>query len=240
MEYWNALAESLFNEPTRAGGGGLMLGQKNMHGRGALDSPRHELYRPRLTDLRIIMVERMTKPEEVLVVEKDGEVIREQTKDTDAMEQYKFMRQTLVYLTHLDVDNTEVIMTEKLSRQVDESEYSWKNLNTLCWAIGSISGAMNEDHEKRFLVTVIKDLLGLCEHKKGKDHKAIIASNIMYIVGQYPRFLRAHWKFLRTVVNKLFEFMHERHEGVQDMACDTFIKIAKKCRKHFVITQLSE
>jgi hypothetical protein len=36
-------------------------------------------------------------------------------------------------------------------------------------------------------------------------------------VGQYPRFLRAHWKFLRTVVLKLFEFMHEKHPGVQDM-----------------------
>lgn len=35
----------------------------------------------------------------------------------------------------------------------------------------------------------------------------------MYIVGQYPRFLKAHWKFLKTVVNKLFEFMHETHEG---------------------------
>lgn len=54
----------------------------------------------------------------------------------------------------------------------------------------------------------LQDLLGLCEQKRGKDNKAIIASNIMYIVGQYPRFLRAHWKFLKTVVNKLFEFMH--------------------------------
>ena len=78
----------------------------------------------------------------------------------------------------------------------------------LCWAIGSISGAMHEDDEKRFLVTVIKDLLGLCEQKRGKDNKAIVASNIMYVVGQYPRFLRAHWRFLKTVVNKLFEFMH--------------------------------
>ena len=49
--------------------------------------------------------------------------------------------------------------------------------------------------------------------KKGKDNKAVVASNIMYIVGQYPRFLKAHWKFLKTVVNKLFEFMHETHEG---------------------------
>lgn len=62
----------------------------------------------------------------------------------------------------------------------------------------------------------------------------------MYVVGQYPRFLRAHWKFLKTVVNKLFEFMHETHDGVQDMACDTFIKIAIKCRRHFVTVQPNE
>lgn len=115
-----------------------------------------------------------------------------------------------------------------------------KLFNRLCWAIGSISGAMPEDVEKRFLVTVIKELLGLCEMKRGKDNKAVVASNIMYIVGQYPRFLKAHWKFLKTVVNKLFEFMHETHEGVQDMACDTFIKIAQKCKRHFVMQQAGE
>lgn len=31
-----------------------------------------------------------------------------------------------------------------------------------------------------------------------------------------------------------------REIGVQDMACDTFIKIAKKCRRHFVILQSQE
>eukprot|EP00954_Amorphochlora_amoebiformis_P013838 1085977-Amorphochlora_amoeboformis.AAC.1 len=76
--------------------------------------------------------------------------------------------------------------------------------------------------------------------KKGKDHKAVIASNIMYVVGQYPRFLRMHWKFLKTVVNKLFEFMHERYPGVQDMSCDTFLKIAKNCRRKFVLLQEDE
>ena len=46
------------------------------------------------------------------------------------------------------------------------------------------------------------------------------------MVGQYPRFLRAHWKFLKTVVNKLFEFMHEMHPGVQvsdAFACNLFV-----------------
>ena len=59
-----------------------------------------------------------------------------------------------------------------------------------------------------------------------------------YVVGQYPRFLRNHWKFLKTVVNKLFEFMHETHPGVQDMACETFIKITHKCKRKFVVQQV--
>ena len=183
--------------------------------------------------------------------------MREFMKESDTIVLYKSMRELLVYLTHLDVLDTETILSDKLAKQVDGSEWSWNNLNTLCWAIGSISGAMSmiqdcyrdeliptaipdEETEKRFLVSVIKDLLGLCEMKRGKDNKAIVASNIMYIVGQYPRFLKAHWKFLKTVVNKLFEFMHETHEGVQDMACDTFIKIAQKCRRHFVMQQAGE
>ncbi len=36
-----------------------------------------------------------------------------------------------VYLTHLDYADTESIMTEKLYRQVDGTEWSWKNLNTV-------------------------------------------------------------------------------------------------------------
>ena len=94
-------------------------------------------------------------------------------------------------------------MLEKLALQLSGKEYSWQTLNSLCWAIGSISGSMTEDLENKFLVTVIRDLLNLCEFTRGKDHKAIIAANIMYVVGQYPRFLRAHWKFLKTVVNKV-------------------------------------
>ncbi|XP_029040796.1 exportin-1 emb [Osmia lignaria lignaria] len=233
LEYWNALAMDLYS--------GSPLVAPSPLFKSMTIPPRRLFYCSVLTKVRYIMISRMAKPEEVLIVENEnGEVVREFMKDTDSINLYKNMRETLVYLTHLDYMDTERIMTEKLQNQVNGSEWSWKNLNALCWAIGSISGAMHEEDEKRFLVTVIKDLLGLCEQKKGKDNKAIIASNIMYVVGQYPRFLRAHWKFLKTVVNKLFEFMHETHDGVQDMACDTFIKIALKCRRHFVTVQIGE
>ena len=60
-------------------------------------------------------------------------------------------------------------------------DFAWAPLNTLCWAIGSISGSMAEEQENRFLVTVIRDLLNLCEITRGKDNKAVIASNIMCV-----------------------------------------------------------
>uniref|UniRef100_A0A8C2J8P9 Exportin-1 n=1 Tax=Cyprinus carpio TaxID=7962 RepID=A0A8C2J8P9_CYPCA len=211
LEYWNHLAAELYREsPFSTSTSPLLSTSQHFD-----VPPRRHLYLPVLSKVRLLMVSRMAKPEEVLVVENDqGEVVREFMKDTDSINLYKNMRETLVYLTHLDYADTERIMTEKLHNQVNGTEWSWRNLNTLCWAIGSISGAMHEEDEKRFLVTVIKDLLGLCEQKRGKDNKAIIASNIMYIVGQYPRFLRAHWKFLKTVVNKLFEFMHGEEQIV--------------------------
>ncbi|CAH8465857.1 unnamed protein product [Schistosoma haematobium] len=234
LEYWNILVSDLYRESLTTTVVGTLAESTTGEG-------RSKQYAPILSKLRRIMISRMARPEEVLVVENEhGEVVREFMKDTDSLNLYKSMRETLVYLTHLDYSDTKKIMIEKLQHQVDGREWSWHNLNTLCWAIGSISGAMQEDDERSFLVIVIRDLLGLCEQKRGKDNKAIVASNIMYVVGQYPRFLRAHWRFLKTVITKLFEFMHETHEGVQDMACDTFIKIAQKCRRQLVTVQYGE
>ncbi|KAG0002313.1 Karyopherin transporter [Modicella reniformis] len=246
LEYWAKLVAELYEEIYQSPSV-MDTSLLHLNRPGIIQSVLHPENRIRayynivLPRLRVVMIEHMVKPEEVLIVEnEEGEIVREVLKESDTITLYKSMREVLVYLTHLDCANTEQIMTDKLMRQMDGSEWGWTKLNQLCWAIGSISGAMKEETEKRFLVTVIKELLELCAVKSGKDNKAVVASNIMYIVGQYPRFLKAHWKFLKTVVNKLFEFMHESHDGVQDMACDTFIKISQKCRRHFVLQQSQE
>lgn len=36
-------------------------------------------------------------------------------------------------------------MLKKLSKQLSGEDWAWNNLNTLCWAIGSISGSMAEE-----------------------------------------------------------------------------------------------
>lgn len=48
----------------------------------------------------------------------NGEIVREQTKDTEVIAQYKTMRETIVYLTNLNYEDTEAIMLEKLDLQV--------------------------------------------------------------------------------------------------------------------------
>jgi len=183
-----------------------------------------------LETVRFSLIKKMTKPIEVKIdLDENGEIVMDQITNTIYQTLHENMKDCLIYLTHLDPTATEKIMLDLLLNQTIESEWNPNLLNSLCWSIGCITGSMEENHEKRFVIMVIKHLLNLCELKRGKTNKAIVASNIMYVVGQYPRFLNAHWKFLKTVIKKLFEFMHESHPGVQDFACETFMKISIKC-----------
>lgn len=148
LEYWNILSAELYREvpyqqsavsylrtnnsntvPTRRQFYATILSKVRSKIARSID--RHRSF----VQVRRIMISRMARPEEVLVVENErGEVVREFMKDTDAINLYKNMRETLVYLTHLDYIDTESIMTEKLANQVNGTEWSWKNLNTVsCW-----------------------------------------------------------------------------------------------------------
>jgi exportin-1 len=81
--------------------------------------------------------------QEVIVVEdENGNIVRETMKDNDVLMQYRTMRETLIYLSHLDYEDTELQMLEKLRGQMSGT-WTWNGLNTLCWAIGSISGSMH-------------------------------------------------------------------------------------------------
>jgi len=109
LEYWYSLCSELYNN----------------------NGPRRTIYIDVLSRLRVIMISRMAKPEEVLVVENEqGEVVREFMKDTDSINLYKNMRETLVYLTHIDGQDTVKIMTEKLNQILIHAYIlcTWRNV----------------------------------------------------------------------------------------------------------------
>ncbi|TBU06910.1 exportin 1 [Hamiltosporidium magnivora] len=199
-------------------------------------SLRRDKYTSILEMLIQALVDKMPRPEEVLVIENEyGEIVKEKLTETEAIDFYKEMKRTIFHLSSLTGERIKSFFIKKLDKQLDGSEWEIKKLNKICWSIGCVSESFSKDEESLFFVDVLKNLLALCEMKVSKDDKAVIASNIMYLVGQYHRFLVSNKRFLKTVVKKLFEFMDETHEGIQDMACDTLLRITNKCPHEFLI-----
>lgn len=59
----------------------------------------------------------LNPPQVIVVEDENGNIVRETMKDTDTLARYKTMHETLVYLSHLDHDDTEHQMLEKLRLQ---------------------------------------------------------------------------------------------------------------------------
>ncbi|KAL4493983.1 hypothetical protein ABPG72_022000 [Tetrahymena utriculariae] len=195
------------------------------------------IYPKILTQVRTIIISRMAKPQEVLIVIEEGVPVKEELVDTENNSLYDLLKEILINLSKLDWSDMSRILLSKLEKQLDGSEWSYDNLNSLCWAIGSISGSVKSEEERALLIQVIKGLLNLTDTRKQKESKAVVASNIMYVVSQYPVFLKTNWSFLRTVVKKLFEFMGETFPGVMEMAVNTFLTVSQKCSEEFVKVQ---
>lgn len=132
LEYWSAFTSELYHESTPQNMGILNLNNS--------PSGRHKMYAEVLSKLRHVIIARMAKPEEVIVVEDDnGNIVRDVRKDGEQVTRYKQMKSILVFLTHLDPADTINIMTSGLMAQVQSGKLNWSVLNTLCWAIGSIA-----------------------------------------------------------------------------------------------------
>ena len=194
-----------------------------------------QVYPEILYELRESMVNTMAKPKEVLVViDENGEAVEVNYDDVENIYIYEKMREIMICLTNIDTPAMDQTIQKRLDALTKGNQkLSFEELNKLCWALGSISGCMAVDDENKFVVTVVKELLNLCEKTQGKSNKALVAADIMYVVGQFPKFLTGHWPFLKTVIKKLNEFMHEKHPGVQDMASETFLKISKLTKEMF-------
>ncbi|MEN2496552.1 MAG: Exportin-1 [Marteilia pararefringens] len=201
----------------------------------------------------------MAKPEEILIRQDDaGNIVREELKDTQQIQKYQEMSKSLQNLLISQHFKNAVLETifELLTKQTGtwapgvsvwnqmppensnsrgalNTNWTYKKISSISYAIGSCSGVISVDDESHFAVLVLKELLFMNEQLSKPEEKSVVATCIMYIIGQYPRFLRDNEKFCRTVIMKLFEFMHETFVGVKDMSCDTFAKIVSKCRKMF-------
>lgn len=195
---------------------------------------RRSKYQGILDEMVDVLVNKMPRPEEVFITQNEyGEIVKEKMVEVEKIDHFKKVKQTMFYLSSLTPSYIQKYFNVKLDKLLGGHDFDYANLNRNCWSIGCVSESFGVEDEKNFFVNVIKDLLALCEFKNTKSDKAVVASNIMYIIGQYHRFLLAHQAFLKVLIKKLFEFMHESHEGIKDMACDTLLRITEKCAPEF-------
>lgn len=73
---------------------GTLLNNSFMH---------YQVYPQILESIRLLMIDNMAKPKEVLVViDENGEAVEEVFEDTEVISIYDTMRETLIYLTNID------------------------------------------------------------------------------------------------------------------------------------------
>lgn len=263
MDYWHDLTSTLFLEIQQFPISDMLPSLEisfEMNGSGAMNPEilkqlplKKHIYEHICSELRkVIITEKMVRPEEIIIVKDidSGDVVRESVRDSDMLDLYQTEKETLVCLTYLNFDDTEEVILTELNRQIDllsgylkgeaenQNGWAWSNLNCLCWSIGSIPSTISEVSENVFIKTVLEKLTAIPDdHILSPNDRALYDSNVMYIVGQYPRFLKNHWEFLLNIMDKLFQCMHDPNEGIRDMACDTFTKIVDRCKYQFVINK---
>ncbi len=176
-----------------------------------------------------VFVKFMPKPDEVFIaVNELGEVVRDKTMKTSEIEFYESMRDNF-YCMAFCIDSE---IRNYFIKEVDKFKnvgHNWDKteINKVCWSFGCLAGVFSKKDERLIYIDVLKSLLTLCEIKTTKEDKAVVASNIIFLTGQFQRFMKDNFDFFSVILVKIIEFSVENHEGVKEMAANSFFKICE-------------
>jgi exportin-1 len=170
----------------------------------------------------------------VLTFEDDGVHARHTISNTQVATTLGSIRDTLVFLTHLD----EADMLSSFYEKMDEIRTGLDRnvMNSFSWAVGALAGAFPDETEDRFIAEVLEFLIGLSGQfpPDSVDERAVVARGLMYVCSRYYQVVSRHDELLSVVMQKLIEFMKEPLEGMQDAAVEAMKLIATACRAQLV------
>jgi exportin-1 len=191
-----------------------------------------------VSEMIMIQVLRVPKPQEIrIIIDEQGLPCKEELTESENSMVYEIVRENLRLYALDNFEAVRQIIAFKLDMQVALVEWSYDNLNSICWAAACLADLKGTNDERNLFVNTLKALLTLCASKKSLEDKIVIASNIMHIVSQNSIYLKDIASFLEIVVKKLLEFANEQSEEICEMACNTLLKIAKQLGLQFVRPQ---
>jgi exportin-1 len=130
-----------------------------------------------LSALRRLLIKRMVEPEDYELIDEDG---NSKTYVETIPGLYKRMKTILIILARNDYSDT-IKAIEELNQFLLEN-FSIDLMNSICWSIGAISGAFNQETEKNFLSTFINFLTNLDYEKVGFQDKTEITMAVVEVI----------------------------------------------------------
>jgi len=127
----------------------------------------------------------MVRPYEVrLAPDDNGMLIWYEDDNTEQAEIHNLLASFIQKLAVMYYSEFKILCINELKQQLNEQHWNRDRLFKMSWSIGCLTEVLNDQDERGFVISAIRELLTLCEKKSGKDNKACVASNIMYVVGQ--------------------------------------------------------
>ena len=191
------------------------------------------IYGPIIGQIQRIHISKMERPEEITIVRDDnGNIVREQQRNTLTLVLSQTMFETLAILTSVNPEDTVAAIFGYLGSI--SQQWNPDVFNRICWSVGAITKVLPFDKEKEMITKFLKVLFDFSSRMPDPQDRAVVASGLMFVCARYPRFLSKYGDFLLAVIKKLFEFMHQDVPGVKEMAVRSFEKIAEGCKRTFL------
>ncbi|KAF7698587.1 Exportin-1 [Cucumispora dikerogammari] len=180
---------------------------------------------------------KMPRPVEILItLDASNNIIQNRLTNTEYISyvnKYRsLIRKILLISYHYDVQTQHhdlilnSIETTIISLLEDQTEnFNLKPFNNLIYTLTNYSNLLPSKVENNFYSLVLRNLLNQADAHSVRINRAFVASNIIYVVGSFPIYLKENKSFMKIVLLKLIEFMSEDLEGIREMASETFLTL---------------
>lgn len=154
---------------------------------------------------------------------------------------YNYMRETLIFMYHINPDDSLEAILEKLEEI--KSEPTIESVNSFSWAIGAIPGTISDLQELKVISEILQTFMSMVASISGEENsedKACLTCAILHICSQYGLMLSKHYDLLKIILNKMIEFSQEPYQPIQDAAIQALTQIGRYSTNALATKQQNE
>jgi exportin-1 len=135
------------------------------------------------SDMVVFLVTRVPKPQDIrVVIDEQGLPKKEEVVDSENAMLFEVVRDILRLYARDHAEAVQAVLGLKLEMEVGSSQWSYQNLNSMCWAIGCLADLKRDSAEKGFFSKCLISLIRFCGSKIDIEDKIVICTNIMHII----------------------------------------------------------